>query len=198
MVLQGGAYHWLPTALVLGATGWNGDLSFVASELSWQNGAPDFSDTADPMQFGVITTNGTGGSGQLTTTGGIDSWSVTITLVAICIDDDDDGYGSPGDASCSNGAAEDCNDGDPDISPAAFEIPGNLVDENCDGDLGPCCPSLDWRNHGQYVRCVAQDAEALVEAGMFTQDEADALVSSSAQTDVGKKDFVPDPGQCAE
>jgi monoamine oxidase len=55
-----------------------------------------------------------------------------------------------------------------------------------------------WRNHGQYVRCVAQDAKALVEAGLFTQDEAGALVSSSAQTDVGKKGFVPDPGQCAE
>jgi len=46
------------------------------------------------------------------------------------------------------------------------------------------------------VRCVAQDAEALVDAGLFTQDEADALVSSSAQTNVGKKDFVPEPGQC--
>ena len=48
------------------------------------------------------------------------------------------------------------------------------------------------------MRCVAQDAEALVDGGLFTQDDADALVSSSAQTDIGKKDFVPDPGQYIE
>jgi hypothetical protein len=59
-------------------------------------------------------------------------------------------------------------------------------------------PYWVWRNHGQYVRCVAQDAATFVEAGLFTQDEADALVSSSAQTYIGKKNFVLDPGQWAE
>jgi YVTN family beta-propeller protein len=129
---------------------------------------------------------------------GGDPHDVVIASPPSCVDVDGDGYGSPGGASCPNGAAEDCNDDDPEINPAAFEVPGNLVDENCDGDLGPCCPFLDWRNHGQYVRCVAQDAEALVETGLLTQEEADALVSSSARTDIGKKDFVPDPAQCTE
>ena len=34
-----------------------------------------------------------------------------------CTDNDNDGYGSPGDASCPNGAQTDCNDGDDSIYP---------------------------------------------------------------------------------
>jgi hypothetical protein len=50
------------------------------------------------------------------------------------------------------------------------------------------------------VRCVAHDAEALVEAGLISQDDADALVSSSAQSNVGKtsKGWVSTPAQCME
>jgi hypothetical protein len=50
-----------------------------------------------------------------------------------CIDNDSDGYGSPGDASCPNGAATDCDDTDPSINPGATDINCNDVDENCSG-----------------------------------------------------------------
>ena len=153
-----------------------------------------------------------------------------------CIDVDEDGYGSPGGASCNNGAAEDCDDLDSSINPGvtemctgvddncdgallvdevdvdedgflicendcddtnylvnpdAFEIPGNFVDEDCNGDVGACDPCFPWKNHGQYVRCVAQAVEDLVSGGFLTQDEGDVLVSNSAQTDIGKRGFVP-------
>ena len=54
------------------------------------------------------------------------------------------------------------------------------------------CPSVlpagsAWKNHGQYVRCVAQQAEDLVFSGRITQDEADAIVSAAAQSETGKK-----------
>lgn len=104
-----------------------------------------------------------------------------IDNLIIHVDFDDDGFLSD----------VDCDDGDPAINPAATELPGNFVDENCDGNLGPCDPCADWRNHGQFVRCVAQDAEALVYGGVLTQDEGDALVSSAAQSQVGKKGYVP-------
>jgi hypothetical protein len=68
------------------------------------------------------------------------------------------------------------------------------VDENCDGDLGDCEPCFDWQNHGKYVRCVARAVNDLVDAGFITEDEGDVLVTSAAQSDIGKQDFTPE--QC--
>ncbi len=51
-----------------------------------------------------------------------------------CTDDDADGYGDPGDASCPNGAQTDCDDTDPDIHPGAAEDCVDGVDNDCDGN----------------------------------------------------------------
>lgn len=98
-----------------------------------------------------------------------------------CKDEDGDGFRPP----------EDCDETDPSINPDGLELPGNSVDENCDGDLGNCYPCLDWQNHGKYVRCVAHAVNDLVDAGFITEDEGDVLVSSAAQSDIGKTGFVP-------
>lgn len=51
------------------------------------------------------------------------------------------------------------------------------------------CPSIPedgaWKNHGHYVRCVAQAVDGL--AGVITTDEADAIVSAAAQSATGKE-----------
>ena len=75
---------------------------------------------------------------------------------------------------------------------ANVEIPGNRVDENCDSTV-ECDPCADWKNHGKFVRCVAHATDALEEAGDITPEEGEALVSSAAQSDVGK---VPTPQVC--
>ncbi|MDO8630811.1 MAG: putative metal-binding motif-containing protein [Phycisphaerales bacterium] len=54
----------------------------------------------------------------------------------ICIDNDSDGYGSPGNVTCPNGSALDCNDNNVNINPGATEntAPGctDALDNDCD------------------------------------------------------------------
>ena len=100
------------------------------------------------------------------------------TLPADEVDVDGDGF-----MICDN----DCNDMDPAINPDAYELPGDTVDDNCDGTLGACDPGVEWNNHGQFVRCVAHETDALIEAGYLTEQEGDELISSAAQSDIGKK-----------
>lgn len=98
-----------------------------------------------------------------------------------CKDEDGDGFRPP----------DDCDEADASINPAATELPGNFVDEDCNGDLGDCNPCLAWKNHGDYVRCVAHAVEALVSGGSISQEDGDALVASAAASSIGKKGFLP-------
>ena len=67
-------------------------------------------------------------------TNGNESWYATEKAVILggCIDNDGDGYGNPGDASCPNGSATDCDDNNAAIHPGATEI-CNGKDDDCDG-----------------------------------------------------------------
>jgi N-acetyl-gamma-glutamylphosphate reductase len=50
------------------------------------------------------------------------------------------------------------------------------------------CPcDDDWKNHGAYVKCVAHALDELVDDGLLTEDEADAIQSASGSSDCGKK-----------
>ncbi len=97
-----------------------------------------------------------------------------------CKDEDGDGFRPPAD----------CDEMDPDVNPDAVEINFNFVDENCDGNLGECDPCSTWRNHGEYVRCVAAGVSDC-SINNFTPEEANDLVNSAAMSNVGKTGFVP-------
>jgi hypothetical protein len=50
-----------------------------------------------------------------------------------------------------------------------------------------CDPTADWKNHGMYMRCVSHEVEMLVSEGAITQEEGNEIISSAAQSDIGKK-----------
>ncbi|KTF12994.1 hypothetical protein [Pseudoalteromonas sp. H105] len=52
---------------------------------------------------------------------------------------------------------------------------------------GPAQDTL-WKNHGQYVSCVAHAKNAQINIGLLTEDEGSALMSTAGQSSCGKKE----------
>jgi hypothetical protein len=105
-----------------------------------------------------------------------------------CDEDVDEGFDADGDGFTVCGG--DCDDGDASVNPNGLELPGNAADENCDG-AALCDACADWRNHGEYVSCVAHEVERLVEHDAMDPIRGAELVSSAARTAIGKDGHVP-------
>jgi len=77
------------------------------------------------------------------------------TCETLCTDNDKDGYGEG--AGCTG---PDCNDYDAAINPAATDICGNKVDEDCDGKDAECptqCNDYDGDGYGEGPDCAGTD-----------------------------------------
>lgn len=74
-----------------------------------------------------------------------------------------------------------------DLCPDTAE--GATVNEDgCSGEqlVELLCPSTaSYRNHGEYVSCVARASEEAVAQGLLTEEEKDAIVSSAARSSIG-------------
>jgi hypothetical protein len=86
------------------------------------------------------------------------------SAVCSCIDNDHDGYGAAGSdlSLCTYKTDYDCNGADPLINPAAAEICGNNIDENCNGMTDDrCCVDNDNDGYGQpgSTRCAYNEID---------------------------------------
>ncbi|MEW6602995.1 MAG: putative metal-binding motif-containing protein, partial [Nitrospirota bacterium] len=82
----------------------------------------------------------------------ISSAHLTHVSAQTCLDNDGDGYGKPGNASCPKGNKTDCDDSDPKVYPGAPEICDGK-DSNCDGWK----PSTDRDSDGDGVPMCKND-----------------------------------------
>ncbi|HUD71004.1 MAG TPA: MopE-related protein [Dongiaceae bacterium] len=186
----GGAASWTGTG---DPTGANGNIAAdpqfvdpVAGDFRLSAGSPCI-DAGSP---GLLSVDLPGrprsldGDGDGTAVPDMGAWEAGST----CRDEDEDGFGSPGNEDCPAGSAADCDDADPAIHPGAIDLPGNPTNESCDGSPAACDPERagGWRNHGQYVSCVARAVSLLVNGGLLPADEGELLVRTAAQSSVGK------------
>jgi hypothetical protein len=61
----------------------------------------------------------------------------------------------------------------------------SIVDQLC-----PCAgpgSGQRWKNHGDYVSCVAKAAEAFLAADLITEEQKQAIVEAAVQSNCGKK-----------
>ena len=66
--------------------------------------------------------------------GGADAGQVYVLFGSSCVDQDGDGFGDPGDASCPGGGDLDCDDSAAGVHPGASES-CNGIDDDCDGSI---------------------------------------------------------------
>jgi RHS repeat-associated protein len=98
-----------------------------------------------------------------------------------CIDQDGDGYGIAGASNCAAGHPElfDCNDHDPTVHPGAVDVPGDGVDNDCNGVVDGQLAAdtmYEWDGNGNLVRGGGTT---------YTWDARDRLVSGGYGYDAG-------------
>ena len=65
--------------------------------------------------------------------------------------------------------------------------PGEVInDDGCSiADLCPC--DIQWKNHGGYVKCVAQTSKDFLVDGLITDVEKEMTISEAAESSCGHK-----------
>jgi hypothetical protein len=99
-------------------------------------------------------------------------------------DFDSDGQGDACDADVDGDGANDAED------QCLGTAPGQVTDgAGCSiAQLCPCENPSGWKNHGEYVKCVAHTSEDFLDLGLITEAQKDALVSEAGGSQCGHKE----------
>ena len=101
------------------------------------------------------------------------------------VDFDGDGAGDACDPDDDGDTIEDGRDSCAGTAPGAL-----ILGNGCSSlqQLELACPAGPfYRNHGQYVQCVAHQAESQVATGLISSQEKDAMVALAAKSQIGKQ-----------
>ena len=128
------ALHWrTPEGLPVDADAdHNGHISMVegfnfASDNDPSSEIPQYDDNGDGMGHAAPIPNGGDGT-----------FGAGVYLTVLCHDLDEDGYGDPASSACTH-PEQDCDDGNPNVNPGHAEVPGNGLDDDCDGAVDESC-----------------------------------------------------------
>ena len=64
----------------------------------------------------------------------------------------------------------DCDDANASVGPNGLDLPGNLLDEDCDS-ARTCDPEAHWRGRGQLNACIVRDCNKKANEGLISRDE---------------------------
>ena len=120
-------------------------------------------------------------------------------------------YDVDGDKVCS--CAGDCDDDDPNVHPGAAEVPGNLVDDDCDGEIDEAAddPSVDDDGDGYCNGVTCSDGSepgdcddeepgvnpGAIEANTRRDDNCNGVIDENYNvTDEDGDGFVEEGGDC--
>ncbi|MCA9772626.1 MAG: trypsin-like serine protease [Myxococcales bacterium] len=98
-----------------------------------------------------------------------DGWLLARTIsLESCVDADQDGYGTISSNTCPIHYQVDCDDANPAVHPGAPEIPGNGIDDNCNGTQ-QCgvVPAIPGASELGRAMAFAAPLLVLVPGGMF-------------------------------
>ncbi len=104
-----------------------------------------------------------------------------------CNDDDGDGYGDPGDASCPGGAQADCDDTNAAINPGAAEDCLDGIDNDCDGNADEWDPDCQGDDDDTGDDDTADD-----DTGDDDTADDDTADDDTADDDTGDDDTADD------